>query len=215
RNRHVQRVAERTGEHVFARRVAHQDFHSDAYTGIGDTRRVDDADGDEVGVVLQDAVPQVQVARTRFTDHHRPFCGVGGLHGRQRALRHAVLRPDTVDVGQRGEEVAHHLLAGRLIPLAAFTTDDVDAGILGEDLRDAFHARLVAGMADEAFDQHDVAFTAQLLGQPSGADLGPFRLVDDDVDDALSGDLLVDGDDDDAGLGGFLKDGVEGVLVVG
>src|SRR5690606_17711399 len=91
-------------------------------------------------------------------------------------------------------EVAHDLLAGRLVPTTALTSDDVDAGVLLEDFHRASHTRFVGRMPDKALDDHDVAFATELVGQPLGADASPLGLVDDHVVDAFRADLLVNGD---------------------
>lgn len=87
-------------------------------------------------------------------------------------------------LGSEGEEVAHHLLASGLVPFACIPSHDLDIRVLGQHLGHAGHAGFVGRVADKAFDEDDIALTAQLLGQPAGADHRPFFLVDDHIVDA-------------------------------
>ncbi len=156
----------------------------------------------------------MQITRARLADHHRPFIRVRRHDCRQRALRHTVLRPHTVDVRQRYQEVTHDLLTSRLVPGTRLTAHHVDARIVSEHVRYAVHARFVSRMAHKALDQHHVAFTAELLCQPARTDPRPFGLVDHHVDDTFSADLLVNRDDHDPLFDRLFQRDIQRSLVV-
>jgi hypothetical protein len=64
------------------------------------------------------------------------------------------------------EEVGHDLLASGFIPLACILSQNRDTWVVSQYFRDAFHAGYVCRVAWEAFDQDDLAFAAQFVGQP-------------------------------------------------
>ena len=121
------------------------------------------------------------------------------------------LHPQPIDVVPivGGEDLRNLGAGDRLAPHSDRLGDDLDVGILGEDLLRRLGAERVHRCSRHAGDQHDVALAVELLDQPFGRDATCLLLIDRDVVGAGLGDLRIIGKDHHALVAGILDRGVE------
>ena len=118
----------------------------------------------------------------------------------------AGLHPQSVDLvpAARREDLGQFGARDRLAPHADGLGDDLDVGMLGEDLLGRLGAQRVDRGAGHAGDDDDVALAVEPLDQPFGRHAAGLVLVDRDVVGAGLGDLGVVGEDQDALVAGVL-----------
>ena len=87
--------------------------------------------------------------------------------------------------------------------------NDLDVGVLGEDLLRRLGPERVHRCSRHAGDQHDLALAVELLHQPLGRDATCLLLIDRDVVGARLGDFRIIGKHQHALVAGILDRGVE------
>ena len=170
---------------------------TDETPGADDDAAVLYPPGSDLLRLLQSA--SLLVPDTHHDQRDRP---AGGLEGFIDAHGVPTLCEDSVHLWQRGQQTGNLLVGDAFRPVAVDRADDLDVGILGQDLPPPLVLIGIDRSTGDAAHLQDVPLAVQMFGKESGGNPAQLDVIERHLIGARRGRQGVEHDDRDALLAG-------------